>query len=263
MNENVIKKDFKNILHRIMNLFAAITLIIATIIALTIPADTRTLIPRTNIVSPVVYGICAILCLVLVVRPEKYFLESIVLLVQSFFTVWMGEEIIGIFLYFLMIVLLLCNNFFKTHSIKKIIAFIILWLVIISGVGVYGRTRVIVAYSVSFLYIICYAYIFFLLKDLLAPLLPQPVLTTRSDMPKQGSIIKLEQFELSERQIQFINDCLQQNLSYKKIAYKNITSVSTVKKEMAHVFKVFGVKSKEQLRQLLLQYTIEENITNY
>lgn len=47
------------------------------------------------------------------------------------------------------------------------------------------------------------------------------------------------------------------NLTYDKIANDNYVSLSIVKMEMAQVCKLFGVKNKEDLKILLLQYKIE------
>ena len=48
--------------------------------------------------------------------------------------------------------------------------------------------------------------------------------------------------------------CFDKN--YKKIAEELITSESTVKKNMQDLYKLFGVKNREMLRLLLIQYTI-------
>ena len=44
--------------------------------------------------------------------------------------------------------------------------------------------------------------------------------------------------------------------SYSKLAYNLCVSVSTVKKEMADVLKIFGVKNINDLYILFLQYEI-------
>ncbi|MBQ1709626.1 MAG: hypothetical protein II032_00720 [Treponema sp.] len=45
-----------------------------------------------------------------------------------------------------------------------------------------------------------------------------------------------------------------EGLTYEEIADKNNISVSVVKNEMAKCCQVFGVKNREALRLLLLQY---------
>lgn len=252
------KKNRTTCLHRLMNLGAMITLIIATVMTLVIPPDVRTFIPHPEITAPIIYCVSAVFCFVLVVVPDKYFFESFVLFIQSFFTVWTGQEIIGIFLYFVMIVLLFCNSFFKTHTRKKILILIFLWLLIVSGVGMYGRHRVILTYITTFLYFLFSYYVFFLLKDMLKPLLPNIINTTRKDLPEFGSEVSLSQFNLSKRKEQFISDFIVHDLKYAAIAKKRITSTSVVKKEMAEVLKFFGVRTNNELRILFKHYTLIE-----
>ena len=64
-------------------------------------------------------------------------------------------------------------------------------------------------------------------------------------------------FGIFERQKKFLLLVMNENLTYEKIANDCIVSLSIVKMEMAQVCKIFGVKNKEALKILLLQYKIE------
>lgn len=248
------------LLRRLLNVCAFVVLTAAAIISYRFPNNSMTLIPYAEISVPFIYGMGALLYMLLIFHPESRILEMIVLIVLCFLTVWTGHEILGIFLYSAVIIMLLCNKFFKTHNAIKIMVFIVLWFVILSGVVPYGRTRTIIAYLVSVLQILFYAYVYVSLEDLLVPLLPPQFHSVRDRLPKQGSVLHVSQLQelgLSERQIQFILDSIK-GKSYAEIAETHAASTSTVKKEMVNIFKTFGVKTREELLFILLQYTIKE-----
>ena len=79
------------------------------------------------------------------------------------------------------------------------------------------------------------------LKHLLSPLLPAQSKEAIVKLPPQGSLLNLQDCQLSERQIKIVNEYLETNASYSELADKFIVSVSTVKKEMAHILHIFGV----------------------
>ncbi|MBP3710222.1 MAG: hypothetical protein J6I73_07475 [Treponema sp.] len=254
------RANIQKLLHRLLNICATVVLAAATIISYRLPADQITLVPYAEITVPLVYGVSAFACALLIFRLENVILETAVLIAQSFLTVWTGKEILGIFLYSAMIIMLLCNKFFRTRGTIKTAAFIVLWLVILPGIIPYGRARTIIAYIVSILQILFYAYIYVSLKDLLVPLLPPQFHSAQDKLPAQGSVLHVSQLQelgLSERQIQFILDSIK-GKSYAEIAEMHAASTSTVKKEMVSVFKAFGVKTREELLFILLQYTIKE-----
>ena len=73
-----------------------------------------------------------------------------------------------------------------------------------------------------------------------------------------GTKLKLSDYNLSERQISFTLDFINNNLSYNDLTEKYYVSLSTVKKEFAEVFKIFGVTKNDELKLLLLQYVVEK-----
>lgn len=71
-------------------------------------------------------------------------------------------------------------------------------------------------------------------------------------------MLKLSDYKLTERQIAFVYGSIKQGATYEALGEKYFVSTSVVKKDMATVCKRFGVKNREALRILLLQYKIEE-----
>ena len=69
--------------------------------------------------------------------------------------------------------------------------------------------------------------------------------------------IHLEEFGLSERQINLVKDYLINKTGYKELGQKYFMSTSTVKKDMNDVFKKFDVKNINELYLLLIQYEVE------
>lgn len=88
-------------------------------------------------------------------------------------------------------------------------------------------------------------------------MLPDETLTTSITLPLKGSILKLSDYELSERQIAFILGSIKQGETYESLANRYYVSTSVVKKDMAAACKYFGVANREALRILLLQYKLE------
>jgi len=76
-------------------------------------------------------------------------------------------------------------------------------------------------------------------------------------LPKKGDILVLDKLGLTRRQIACIRYTLDSSWNYKKIAGILCTSESTVKKEMQELYRLFGVKNRELLRLLLVQYKIQ------
>jgi len=73
-----------------------------------------------------------------------------------------------------------------------------------------------------------------------------------------GTELKLSDYDLTERQVNFIYDYINNNLTYNDLTEKYYVSLSTVKKEFADVFKIFGVTKNDELKLLLLQYVVEK-----
>ena len=248
----------KNILtpHRIFEFCGFLILSAAFIISLKLPAEPLTWIPFAQITVPVVNGLCALACIPLIIKPGIKWIEISLFFVQSFFTTWTGYETLGMFLYSAMIVLLFCYGFFKKYLHRKAIILVIIWGIWLSGVIPFGIARCVLVYT-TFLFMLAFYYaVYSKLKELLAPLLPVQAEEATIKLPAVERTINLTDYNFTERQQKLIFDFMQYNSTYKELSDKFYISVSTVKKDMAEILRLFGVKTSEELRQLLSPYEI-------
>ena len=242
---------------RILELFSFLVLSVAFVLSLLLEADPHTWVPAARVVVPVVNGLCAAACLVLICRPGIQQLEIGILLLQSMFTAWTGYEILGTFLYSALIVLLFCHGYFKEHLHRRITLLVAVWLVGLLGVIPYGAARCILAYTTFSFMIAFYYAVYTELKGLLSPLLPVQAAGASVKLPAPGGKIHLQDCGLTERQCQLLREFLANGATYAELAARYYISVSTVKKDMAQVLRLFGVKNNDDLRLLLSQYTVE------
>lgn len=247
--------------HRILECLAFLILAVAFTLSLILPPDSLTWIPAPQITVPVVNGLCALFCIMLIIRPGIKALEIGILLTQSFFTTWTGYETLGMFLFSALVILLFCYGFFRTHIRQRTIILIAISFICLFGVIPYGIARCVLVYSTLLFMTAFYYAVYTQIKDILSPLLPAQSDKAKVVLPPQGSAINLKECGLSQRQTQILTEYLLTNASYSELADKFIVSISTVKKDMAQALHIFGVKNNEELRFLLSHYRIiqEEN----
>jgi hypothetical protein len=243
---------------RTMEILGFSVLAAATVLSIIFPVDPRTLIPFPRITVPLINGICTMLCIPLIINPGYSSLEITVLFVQSISTVMTGNEILGAFLYSAMVIILFCGGMFKKHGRVKILILILSWNCILPGVIPYGPARVITAYTVSFFMTVFYACTYEKLKVMLVQLLPPQHKSDAISFPAPGRELYLSKYGLSDRQIKFTLEYLKGGINYRSLSTKYYVSVSTVKKDMAAIFRVFGVSDREELHIFLLQYIVRE-----
>ena len=110
--------------------------------------------------------------------------------------------------------------------------------------------------------VFCFAFYLWIYSNLKAKfscLFPQNVRDNNTIIGKPaGAVISLSDYNLNERQSNFVLENIHNKLSYKEISEKYFVSLSTVKKIFAEVFKIFEVSNIEELRILLLQYQVKE-----
>ena len=217
------------------------------------------IIPYTKYVEAVVNFSCAVICIILTFRPELTKLQYLLFFIQSTITTLIGFAGIGTMLLCFLGLLLFVNGFFKTKVKMKLIFFSIWWLLVILGVyKAFGPRPAAFVFALTMFYMAMLATIYDKLSQKLSYLLPQKVISTKkNELPEYGSILSLSEYGLSDRQKKFLLSVMNDNLTYDRIANDNYVSLSIVKMEMAQVCKLFGVKNKEDLKILLLQYQIE------
>ena len=250
-----MKKSFITA-ERLMYFFVSIVLAIATFMNLTPKMEFRSVIPYTKYVEAVLNCSCSIICLILCIKPNWKHLSYIIFSVQATSTVLIGFSGIGTMLLMCLILSLFSDGFFKKNLKLKVSIISIWWFLVILGVippfGLRGGFFVL---ALTLFYLAIMITTYGKLRDKLSYLLPEKNVTiTDLKLPPRGSKINLSDYGLTDRQIKFLKLCLTEGLTYEEIAGKNNISVSVVKKEMAKCCQVFGVKNREALRLLLLQY---------
>ena len=224
--------------------------------SLMLPENYRTWIPIPQILLPLANGICLITCMVLIIKPGIKLLEIGILLIQSFLTKWTGYESLGLLFYIVMLVMLFRYGFFRTHIHFKTILVSVIWIIWMPGALPFGMDHFLLSLA-AFFFILSFCHLVYdYFKDLLAPLLPAQSEKAKIKLPQIGGTLKLAETNLSERQTKLIFDFINYNSTYKELSDKYFISISTVKKDMAQVLKLFGVKNNDDLRHLLSQYTL-------
>lgn len=258
--EHILNQSIRHFFrpHRILALFSFLTLSVAFILSLLLEPDSQTWIPYTQVSVPIVNGMCAFLCIVLIIKPELKWIETSILFVQSFFTLWTGYETLGLFLYSTLIFLLFCHGFFKEHLKKRILLIILLWLLILTGIIPHGLARTILTYATAMFMLAVYYVVYFSLKDFLSPLLPVQNDEAKIKLLPTDTKIDLNKCGLTETELKLLKYFLENDSTYEEMSEIFYMSNSTIKKYMSMVIKKFGVKNNTELKQLLSNRALYE-----
>ncbi len=244
---------------RVMYAFAFLVLCIATAMNLMTKIPFISVIPYTKYVEAVINGFCAVLALHLVIRPDNLRLTCVIFLVESGLTTLIGFVGIGTLLFSALIITLFINGFFIRGRRLKIILLAVYWTIITVGLyPAFGFRPFIFEIALTFFYFAFFAFVYDKLKAKLSYLLPANDLSAPAvPLPPRGSELDLSSYGLSGRQIAFIHNCLEKDETYDGLAELYNVSTSVVKKDMAAACRAFGVKNREALRILLLQYKVK------
>ena len=224
------------------------------------PFTQSILYPYTNVLVPATNLFTLIATIVYLFIPKQIWLLFFLYLLETVNLMLTGFPRIGITLYVNFFAFFCAGGFAKRYfKTKAAIAGTFLLLLILAN---YNSTTI---YDLVF-YIAfaafemgCYILLYFILQERLSFLFTEvevPGIKPVVKLPPRGSSLNLQELGLTERQISCIKYTLNTNYNYKKIAEELITSESTVKKDMQDLYKIFGVKNRELLRLLLVQYTI-------
>ena len=235
-------------------------LVVAVITGFMFDGDPESIIERvadTSIVIPWVHVVCASVTLILIFKHNDYVMIG-VLFVESALTILTDYRELGIFFFYASFILMMSKGLLKTKVRYAMLIMFILHIVTILLSYTHGWKTTFIALGYSAFSMVFYVWIYCLLKARLSCFFPQNVVKNEilADI-KAGSVIKLSDYNLNERQSKFLLDNLHNKLSYKEISEKYFVSISTVKKDFADVFKIFNVSNIEELRILLLQYQVE------
>lgn len=255
MNKNRLSSE------RVVAVIGLVFLLVAAIVSLFMNGASKSVIEKiapTKIVIPTVHFICVGLALVFLIKTNIYIMISI-FIIESELTILTNYEELGIFFFYASLILILCKDLIKDKPRKKIIWLFVLHLITLMLTYTHGIKYMLVDISYSVFCFAFYLWIYYSLKSKLSCLFPQNVRENNTIIGKPaGSTISLSDYNLNERQRNFVIENVHNKLSYKEISEKYFVSISTVKKIFAEVFKIFNVSNIEELRLLLLQYQIKE-----
>lgn len=241
---------------RVVSIIGTIYMGLALMSAILLNGDSNSIIPHSKIVIIVTHSVCALLSFISIFKTGIR-LKIVVLLTESCLLILTNYEILGIFFFYFAIILLVCNNFFTSKSFFQASILFDFHLLNILLMYTHGWPQTIVALATSVFAAFFFYWIYKILKSKLSYLLPSSVTNNEVlQSVKPGSEISLKDYNLTDRQIDFVLDYLHNNLSYNDLSEKYYVSLSTVKKDFAEVFKIFNVTKLEELHILFLQYHI-------
>lgn len=244
---------------KIVCILATIFLFISAVAAYFLNGDPKSIIPYSGIVLIIVHSICALLSFFCIFKPV-FQIEFTILQVESIFTILTGRATLGIFFFYGSLFLLFCKRTPEKSTKPKITCALIFHFFVLLGTFTHGWIHTILCFISSCFYGAFFVWIYYILKTRFSIFTPTKVIENSNIREKQpGATLNLSNFNLTERQKDFILANLRDNLSYNEISDKFYVSISLVKKEFRSIFKTFGVSNKEELRLLLLQYDIRRS----
>ena len=252
-------QDNKIINERVVSAIGFCFLVIATITSFLNDGDPNSileLICPSKIIIFVTHFLCSCYAFFLIFKPSDIG-YVIIMMVESVLTMLTSYEQLGIFFFYASLILIICKDLAGKKMGNIIPALIVIHVLSLIGTFTHGLKVTLLSIASSAYSFIFYLWIYKYLKAKLSCFWPKTV--TQNEVLKDvkiGSILKLSDYELNERQITFVLENLYNNLSYKDLSSKYNVSVSTVKRTFTDICKVFKVNNLEELRFLLLQYQI-------
>ena len=252
-------QDNKIINERVVSAIGFCFLVIATITSFLNDGDPTSileLICPSKIIIFVTHFLCSCYAFFLIFKPSDIG-YVIIMMVESVLTMLTSYEQLGTLFFYASLILIICKDLAGKKMGNIIPALIVIHVLSLIGTFTHGLKVTFLSIASSAYSFIFYLWIYKYLKAKLSCFWPKTV--TQNEVLKDvkiGSILKLSDYELNERQITFVLENLYNNLSYKDLSSKYNVSVSTVKRTFTDICKVFKVNNLEELRFLLLQYQI-------
>lgn len=253
----LLKIPYKKKHEKIMLLSTFLLLLIVTIFSI-FNCELYSRISFLFVLIPIVNFACTILCAILFFIKENYYLQSLILFVQSITSTFLGHEVIGAILFSSLFVLLLINNFFLEKKKTKIMLIVSCSLFLILTLIPFSVQEFLLILLMSFFVVGFYYYVYIELEEKLIHFQPlkSSSLQETLGLPEKGGNITLTEFGLTERQEKLVKDYIDTRASYKELSKKYYISISTVKKDMKAVFNLLRVRDINELYLLLSQYIL-------
>lgn len=247
----------KSVLYeRLMIFFAAVVQVIGFFISITIEDYTYSFLPYCKIIIPAVNISCATICFVLVFFYKIRFMQSVVLFIQGITMTLNNLMFLGLYLYFFGIALLFCYGYLKTDIRKKVVLCLVPLFLSLFVILPVSRSKFFMATAYSLFLTFAFSHIYNVLKNSLFDLFPfLSKKISKIDLPHPENWLRLSEYGISGRQSKLVEEFLNGETNYKKLAEIFIISESTVKREMAEICRKLGVENATMLRLLLNQYS--------
>lgn len=252
-----MKKKWLTI-ERVVSIVAFVFLSVSFACSLVLNGDPQSIIPRTDIVIPVVHALCAVASLVAFFIP-LFSIQFLIMQIESILTILTNYEQLGVFLFYGSIFLLICKDYTSKYTRPKICVAFSLHVLAIAGYVTHGVPYLFLTIFTSAFYMAFFIWIYYVLKIKFSCFIPAKISSSSVLANKiPGSEISLSEYGLTERQINFVMDYLNESASYKTLSEKYFVSISTVKKDFSQIFQIFNVTKLEDLYILLLKYQIKK-----
>lgn len=244
-------------LERVVSVVAFVFLLTALGGGILMNGDPLSIIPYSKVVIITVHAICALLTFITIFRPSTSF-QIFILFTESVLTILTSYEMLGILFFYCALAIIMLKELLINKSGVIIPILFVIHVISILLSFTHGWPKTFIALGCTGFVYTFYLWIYSILKAKLSCLIPTNVTENQSIGPKRpGSTIKLSEYNLTERQITFVMDYLN-NSSYKELSDRYNVSISTVKKEFSDIFKIFGVSKIEELHMLLMRYVVEK-----
>lgn len=210
----------------------------------------------TSYIIPVVHIICCFMALFLIFKPSING-ECLIMIIESTLTILTGNEILGIFFFYGAVILYKIDSVDRQKAAKAILPMLVLHIIIICTSFLKGWDAFLMNAGCSTFFLFFFMRIYNLLQDKFSYFLPKSVLQSSIIKEEPGQVIHLKDYGLTERQANLTKDYIATNPSYKELAEKYITSLSSIKKEFSSIFPKLGVNNIQEMNFLLVQYKVE------
>lgn len=254
---SVMRKFFT--VNRIMYASAFFALCVALVLNITTQIPLAGFILVVRWIDVAVNAVAACLCVFLFIKPGCKMITYLLFFIEGGVTAHMGFVGIGTLLFTAGCVMVFVNGDFKTRYKEKIAALCLYWILI--TIGIYFSFNIKMAIfeiALTFFHFGLLVCLYKKLESKLSFLLPvEEIISPEIPLPVKGSVLRLSDYGISERQKFFIQGTVNGGKTYEELAAEYHVSTSVVKKDMAAACRLLGVTNKEDLRILLLQYKIE------
>ncbi len=254
-------KEHKLVMGRLINIFSFLYASVLSVVCIVM--QIKGIVPEqfgpiALIAVPAIHVLTSLVLIYLIIK-DNLFIKFALFQIESLVAIYTGFEAIGMFLFYSSIFFLYIFYFSENKNFYHILGFYIIhifFLVIEPSADVSTK---IVNIPASFFMMLMFIYFYEILQNKFSSFVPKAIALNSNISDKNpGDIVKLSDYNLTERQINFVYDYIMDNLSYNDLSEKYFVSLSTVKKEFADTYKVLGVSKLSELKILLLQFKIEK-----